>query len=126
MNEKNIFKNAWLLRKEKILKNKLQAFRLIHDLADGFPGLTLEVYPHAFHGIIKNKAYLSQLSSFEVELKKVAQELWNNDDCEFYWWDYSERQVRAIHESPLREIELIENNLKYEIHLGKIIIQGFF
>ncbi|MBF0492460.1 MAG: class I SAM-dependent rRNA methyltransferase [Deltaproteobacteria bacterium] len=117
---------AYSLRKKEVTRYKLQAFRLIHGVADGFPGLTIEVYPQAFHGIIKEKQYFKQIPFFESALKNIAQELWQNDTVDFYWWDYSGRQVRAIHKLPLQRYEIFENNLKYEIHLGEDNHTGLF
>ncbi len=68
---------------------------------------------------------MEKIPQLEKALQFIAEEI-DLSYSSLYLWDYSEGKVKAIRELPLRTIQLIENNLKYEIHLGEDNHTGLF
>ncbi len=126
---------AWEWRKDYVKKNNLDAFRLLNAAGDDCPGLLVDYYAGAFQIVYKEPSLFEFQSNLHEALLKINSEI--SDGREHYFFEvknfalsdpgaakcFAGKQSVIL---PIQKKALLENDLKYEIHLGEGLHTGLF
>ncbi len=128
-------KKAWDVRKDYVKKNNLECFRLINGSGDEFPGLVVDYYVGAFQIIYKDPSVFKLQETLQQALKEVKFEISPSPENYFFevknfsLSDPGAAECFLGKQSNILSVQkkvIVENNLKFEIHLGEGLHTGLF
>jgi 23S rRNA (cytosine1962-C5)-methyltransferase len=119
-------KAAWQSRKATVAKQKLEAFRLVHETGDNLPGLSIDVYAGDFLITLLDPIW----SPLQIDLQKLLKELSNEIQPEhhpnFFWIEnFPDQGTKCLVKEVVTKT-IHEGDLAFEVHLGEGPHSGLF
>ncbi|MCC6272969.1 MAG: class I SAM-dependent rRNA methyltransferase [Deltaproteobacteria bacterium] len=117
---------AWQRRRVLVREQKLDAWRLIHGAADGMEGLSVDDYRGRYLITVEAEAWLEDRTGLEAALTEVQEELRPAFAPKFYWVANLPKQRGALPGEAIDRFEVVEDEARFEVHLGEGPHTGFF
>lgn len=119
-------KEAWLYRKDYILSNHLEAYRLVQGEGDGLPGLIVDNYSGSYLITFQNEAFRPAKAILMEFLKKLHCQGPATSPPNFFWFEnFTGKSFECLNSNI--EIKTIrEADLLFEVRLGDGQHTGLF